>query len=34
MAILIDYIVDEAKSLDIETMTPQELALLKQEWGK
>jgi hypothetical protein len=34
MSVLIDYIVEEAKELDIETMTPQELALLKQEWGK
>jgi hypothetical protein len=32
MARLIDGTVYEAKELDIETMTPQELALLKQEW--
>jgi hypothetical protein len=33
MSVLIDYIVNEAKELDIETMTPQELALLKSRWG-
>ena len=33
MARLIDGTVYEAKELDIETMTPKELALLKQEWG-
>jgi hypothetical protein len=32
MARLIDGTVYEAKELNIETMTPQELALLKQEW--
>lgn len=32
MAILIDGIVYEAKQLDIETLTPQELAALKEEW--
>jgi hypothetical protein len=32
MATLIDGIVSEAKELGIETMTPQELALLKQNW--
>jgi len=32
MSILIDYIVQEAKELDIETLTPKELAILKEEW--
>lgn len=32
MAILIDGIVYEAKLLEIETLTPQELAALKEEW--
>jgi hypothetical protein len=34
MATLIDGIVSEAKELDIETKTPQELAGLKDEWGR
>jgi hypothetical protein len=34
MARLIDGTVYEAKELDIETMTPAELAGLKDEWGK
>jgi len=34
MARLIDGTVYEAKELDIETMTPAEIALLKQEWGR
>ena len=34
MSALIDYIVDEAKSLDIETMTPEQLSIMKQDWGK
>jgi hypothetical protein len=34
MARLIDGVVSECKELGIETMTPQELALLKQEWGR
>jgi hypothetical protein len=34
MSHLIDGVVSEAKDLDIETMTPQELAVLKQDWGK
>jgi len=34
MSVLIDYIVQEAKELNIETMTPQELSLMKQEWGR
>ena len=32
MSVLIDGIVSEAKNLNIETMTPEQLALLKQEW--
>jgi hypothetical protein len=34
MSILIDGIVSEAKELNIETMTPAELAGLKERWGK
>ncbi len=34
MARLIDGVVSECKDLDIETMTPQEIELLKTEWGK
>jgi hypothetical protein len=34
MATLIDGIVSECKELDIETLTPQELAALKMDWGK
>lgn len=34
MSILIDGIVQEAKHLDIETLTPAELSRLKEEWGK
>lgn len=34
MSILIDGIVQEAKQLDIETMTPLELSKLKEEWNK
>ena len=33
MSILIDGIVQEAKNLDIETMTPLELARIKEDWG-
>lgn len=33
MSILIDGIVQEAKQLDIETMTPEQLSRLKEEWG-
>ena len=33
MSILIDGIVDEAKSLNIETLTPSELQRLKDDWG-
>lgn len=32
MSILIDGIVQEAKQLEIETMTPEELSRLKEEW--
>jgi tRNA A37 threonylcarbamoyladenosine synthetase subunit TsaC/SUA5/YrdC len=32
MSRLIDYIVDEAKALDIETLTPDEIERMKQEW--
>ena len=34
MSILIDGIIDEAKSLDIEVISPSERALLLAEWGK
>ncbi|MDD4565492.1 MAG: recombination protein NinB [Eubacteriales bacterium] len=34
MATLIDGVVSECKELGIETMTPEELQLLKNEWGK
>ena len=34
MSVLIDGVVSECKELDIETLTPAELALLKEEWGK
>lgn len=34
MSRLVDGVVSECKDLDIETMTPQELQILKQEWGK
>ena len=34
MSRLIDLIVQECKQLDIETMTPEQLSLLKEEWGK
>lgn len=33
MSTLIDGVVQEAKELDIETMTPDELARIKSEWG-
>lgn len=33
MSILIDGIVQEAKQLDIETMTPSELSRLKERWN-
>lgn len=34
MSILIDGIVQEAKALDIETMTPAELSRMKEEWNQ
>lgn len=34
MSVLIDGVVSECKELNIETMTPNELAALKSEWGK
>lgn len=34
MARLIDGTVYEAKELDLEVLTPKELSLLKQEWGR
>ncbi len=34
MAIFVDYVVQEAKQLGIETLPPQKLATLKDEWGK
>lgn len=33
MSRLVDYIVQECKGQDIETLTPNELAELKQKWG-
>lgn len=33
MSRLVDYIVNECKCLDIETKTPDELAILKASWG-
>ncbi len=33
MSVLIDGVVQEAQALGIETMTPRELAMLKEEWG-
>ncbi len=32
MSVFIDHLVQEAKSLDIETLTERELSLLKEEW--
>lgn len=34
MSRLIDYLVEEAKGLNIETATPDEIARLKSTWGK
>lgn len=34
MSILIDGVVDECKTQGIETMTPAELAVMKEEWAK
>ena len=33
MAVFVDYVVQEAKQLNIETLTPRELAILKTDWG-
>ena len=33
MSVLIDYVVQDAKEMGIETLTPNELAELKQKWG-
>lgn len=33
MSVLIDGVVQEAKNLDIEVMTPRELALIKETWN-
>lgn len=33
MSRLIDYIVEDCKALGIETLTPDKLAMLKEEWG-
>ena len=34
MSLLIDNVVQDAKALGIETKTPQELSLLKEDWGQ
>jgi hypothetical protein len=34
MAVLIDYIIDECKTLDIETLPPEQIAAMNREWGK
>lgn len=34
MSRLIDGVVSECKEVDIETLTPRELSVLKQDWGK
>ena len=34
MSVLIDYIVDDAKAIGIETLTPSEIEGLKEGWGK
>ena len=34
MSLLIDLIVQQAKDLDIETMTPEQLSILKERWNK
>ena len=33
MSILIDGVIQEAKDLDIETATPEEIAIMKSRWG-
>lgn len=34
MAALIDGVVDEAKEIGVETLTPEQLAMMKNEWGR
>lgn len=34
MSKLIDGVIEEARALDIETATPEELARMKEEWGR
>lgn len=34
MSVLIDYIVSSAKEVGVETLTPDELSIMKDEWGK
>lgn len=34
MSRLIDFVIQECKQLNIETMTPEQLNILKEEWGK
>ena len=34
MSRLIDLIIQECKQLNIETLTPEQLSILKEEWGK
>ena len=34
MSVLIDYIVDDAKAIGVETLTPEEIEGLKEGWGK
>ena len=34
MSVLIDGVVQECKELEIETMTPEELSILKSKWNK
>lgn len=34
MSVLIDGVVSECKEMGIETMTPDEIARLKSEWGR
>ncbi|MCB6475568.1 hypothetical protein LI171_04860 [Emergencia timonensis] len=33
MSVLIDYVIQDAKEMGIETLTPNELAEMKQKWG-
>ncbi|MCE5227910.1 MAG: recombination protein NinB [Porphyromonadaceae bacterium] len=34
MSVLVDYIVEQAKEMGIETMTPREIEELKRKWGE